>query len=241
VEVRTVSRYVFAVCVVLMAAGVARGQAGQSVRERADILLRRMTVEEKAGQLNQASGVKVGDDVKKVEDEAIEKGRVGSILWLVDVKEINRLQHVAVDRSRLHIPLIFGFDVIHGYRTAFPVPLAMASSWDPSVEEQAQKVAAEDTRAAGIEWTFAPMLDIARDARWGRIVEGAGEDPYLGSAMVRARRVDFREKRSARPAYSCAQSTSRPMARRMAVATTILRTFPRSCCEMCTCLLFMRQ
>jgi beta-glucosidase len=104
----------------------------------------------------------------------------------VDVKEINRLQHVAVDQSRLHIPLLVGFDVIHGYRTVFPVPLAMASSWDPSVEEQAQRVAAEDARAAGIQWTFAPMVDIARDARWGRIVEGAGEDPYLGAAMSRA-------------------------------------------------------
>ena len=157
-----------------------------TIRERADALLRQMTVEEKAGQLNQASGVNVADAMKKVSDEAIEKGRVGSILWLAEVKEINRLQRVAADRSRLHIPLLVGFDVIHGYRTVFPVPLAMASSWDPSVEEQAQRVAAEDSRAAGIQWTFAPMVDIARDARWGRIVEGAGEDPYLGSAMARA-------------------------------------------------------
>ena len=157
-----------------------------TIRKRADALLRQMTVEEKAGQLNQASGVSVADAMKKVSDEAIEKGRVGSILWLAEVKEINRLQRVAVDRSRLHIPLLVGFDVIHGYRTVFPVPLAMASSWDPAVEEQAQRVAAEDSRAAGIQWTFAPMVDIARDARWGRIVEGAGEDPYLGSAMARA-------------------------------------------------------
>src|SRR6202034_2885159 len=98
----------------------------------------------------------------------------------------NRLQHIAVEKSRLHIPLLFGYDVIHGYRITFPVPLAMASSWDPSVEEEAQHVAAVDSRAAGIDWTFAPMLDIARDARWGRIVEGAGEDPYLGAAMARA-------------------------------------------------------
>src|SRR5204863_7175171 len=112
--------------------------------------------------------------------------RVGSVLWLTGVREINRLQHIAVEESRLHIPLLVGFDVIHGYRTNFPVPLAMASSWDPAVEERAQRVAAEDSRAAGINWTFAPMIDIARDARWGRIVEGAGEDPYLGSAMARA-------------------------------------------------------
>ena len=166
-------------------------QTGQSVRERADALLQQMSVEEKVGQLNQASGITAADFVKEVSDDALAKGQVGSILWQVDVKEINRLQHVAVDRSRLHIPLLVGFDVIHGYRTVFPVPLAMAASWDPSVEEQAQRVAAEDARAAGIQWTFAPMVDIARDARWGRIVEGAGEDPYLGSAMARAQVVGF--------------------------------------------------
>jgi len=115
-------------------------------------------------------------------DDLIASGGVGSILWQMN----NRLQHIAIEKSRLHIPIIFGFDVIHGYRTVFPVPLAMASSWDPSVEEQAQHLAAEDARAAGIQWTFTPMVDIARDARWGRIVEGAGEDPYLGSAMARA-------------------------------------------------------
>jgi beta-glucosidase len=100
-----------------------------------------------------------------------------------------------MEKSRLHIPIIFGFDVIHGYRTVFPVPLAMASSWDPSVEEQAQHVAAEDARAAGIQWTFTPMVDIARDARWGRIVEGAGEDPFLGSAMARAQVRGFQGAR----------------------------------------------
>ncbi len=112
--------------------------------------------------------------------------RICAELWLIDVKEINRLQHIAVDKSRLHIPILFGFDVIHGYRTVFPVPLGMASSWDPSVEEQAQRLAGQDARAAGIQWTFTPMVDIARDARWGRIVEGAGEDPYLGAAMAMA-------------------------------------------------------
>ncbi len=91
-----------------------------------------------------------------------------------------------MDKSRLHIPILFAFDVIHGYRTVFPIPLAMAASWDPGVEEAAQHLAGEDARAAGIRWTFTPMVDIARDSRWGRIVEGAGEDPYLGSAMARA-------------------------------------------------------
>src|SRR6201984_2946226 len=104
----------------------------------------------------------------------------------MNVEESNRPEHIAVENARLHIPILFGFDVIHGYRTVFPVPLAMASSWDPSVEEAAQHLAGQDARAAGIQWTFTPMVDIARDARWGRIVEGAGEDPYLGAAMARA-------------------------------------------------------
>jgi len=145
-----------------------------------------MTLDEKVGQLNESSGIVMPGIATEKPDDLIAKGGVGSILWQMDVKEINRLQHIAVEKSRLHIPIIFGFDVIHGYRTVFPVPLAMASSWDPSVEEQAQHLAAEDARAAGIQWTFTPMVDIARDARWGRIVEGAGEDPYLGSAMARA-------------------------------------------------------
>jgi beta-glucosidase len=145
-----------------------------------------MTVEEKAGQLTQSAGVVIPGMGGGKPDDAIAAGRVGSILWLVDTKELNRLQHIAVEKSRLHIPLLMGFDVIHGYRTVFPVPLAMASSWDPSVEEQAQRAAAKDARAAGIQWTFTPMVDIARDARWGRIVEGAGEDPYLGAAMAAA-------------------------------------------------------
>ena len=102
------------------------------------------------------------------------------------MKEINRLQHLAVEKSRLHIPILFGFDVIHGYRTVFPVPLAMASSWDRAWKKPRSSTRRQDARAAGIQWTFTPMVDIARDARWGRIVEGAGEDPYLGAAMARA-------------------------------------------------------
>ena len=154
--------------------------------QRAQALLKQMTLDEKVGQLNQSAGVVMPMLGSQKPDDLITQGRVGSVLWLIDVKEINRLQHLAVEKSRLHIPILFGFDVIHGYRTVFPVPLAMAASWDPSVEESAQKYAAADARAAGIQWTFTPMVDIARDARWGRIVEGAGEDPYLGSAMARA-------------------------------------------------------
>src|SRR5580692_224656 len=155
-------------------------------KQQAEALLKQMTLDEKLGQLNESAGLVMPGIATEKPDDLIEKGGVGSILWQMNVKEINRLQHIAVEKSRLHIPILFGFDVIHGYRAVFPVPLAMASSWDPSVEEQAQHLAAQDARAAGIEWTFTPMVDIARDARWGRIVEGAGEDPVLGSAMARA-------------------------------------------------------
>lgn len=163
----------------------------EEAHRKAEALLQQMTLDEKVGQLNQSSGVQMPMLGSEKPDDLIAQGRVGSVLWLIDVKEINRLQHIAVDKSRLHIPILFAFDVIHGYRTVFPVPLGMASSWDPSVEEQAQHLAGQDARAAGIEWTFTPMVDIARDARWGRMVEGAGEDPYLGAAMAHAQVKGF--------------------------------------------------
>jgi len=173
-------------CLLLASSALAQTLVSPDSVSKAEALLKQMTVDEKVGQLNQSAGMPIAGLVEGKPDDLIVQGKVGSLLWLSDVKEINRLQHLAVEKSRLHIPILFAFDVIHGYRTVFPVPLAMASSWDPSVEEAAQKVAAEDARAAGIQWTFTPMVDIARDARWGRIVEGAGEDPYLGSAMARA-------------------------------------------------------
>src|SRR5712691_11400526 len=161
------------------------GRASAQV-SRAQALLRRMTLEEKIGQLNLSAGVGLGGFITAASDSDIIHGRVGAILWLANPKEMNRMQHLAVEKSRLHIPLLFGLDVIHGYRTLFPIPLGMASSWDPDVEEQAQAFAARGARSAGIRWTFTPMVDIARDARWGRIQEGAGEDPYLGAAMAGA-------------------------------------------------------
>src|SRR6266568_3049490 len=129
----------------------------EQAEQRARVLLKQMTLDEKVGQLNQSAGVQIPMLGSEKPDGLIAQGRVGSILWLVDTKEINRLQHIAVEKSRLHIPIIFAFDVIHGYRTVFPVPLAMASSWDPSVEEQVQHFAGQDARAAGIQWTFTPM------------------------------------------------------------------------------------
>jgi beta-glucosidase len=150
--------------------------------QRATTLLQQLTLEEKVGQLSQLF---LFEPSKKIEDD-VSQGRIGSLLFVTDPVQINRLQHLAVDSSPHHIPLIFGFDVIHGFRTIFPVPLAMAASWDPALVEHSQSIAAAEARSVGIDWAFAPMVDIARDPRWGRIVEGAGEDPYLGSAIAAA-------------------------------------------------------
>ena len=158
--------------------------SGTDVTQRVEALLGRMSLEEKVGQLAQISGEAFMPGPKA--EEVIRKSGAGSVLWLNDPKRFNELQKIAVEETPSGIPLLFGLDVIHGYRTIFPEPLAMASSWDPAVAERAQTVAAREARAAGLHWTFGPMLDIARDARWGRIVEGAGEDPYLGSAMAAA-------------------------------------------------------
>jgi beta-glucosidase len=139
-----------------------------------------MTLEEKIGQMSQ---IAFNSPEGPKRDVLILKGEVGSMLFVRDPREIDRLQHLAVEKTRLHIPLIFGFDVIHGYRTIYPVPLALAASWDPATAEMAQHMAAREASSVGIRWTFGPMLDIARDPRWGRIMEGSGEDPYLGSRM----------------------------------------------------------
>jgi beta-glucosidase len=146
-------------------------------------LLGEMTLAEKIGQLSQFS---YKDMPRDVTEARIRSGEVGSLLFVTDPAEMNRLQKMAVTKSRLHIPLIYGFDVIHGFRTIDPVPLAMASSWDPAMVERTMGMAAKEARADGMHWAFSPMVDIARDSRWGRIMEGAGEDPYLGSAMAAA-------------------------------------------------------
>jgi beta-glucosidase len=171
----------------------------EDVAERVESLLAQMTLAEKAGQLTQlfyfdlppqGAGegglpIDLSAQPAMVEASAAE-GRVGSLLFLRDPAEINRLQRLVIDGNRLGIPALIGFDVIHGLRTILPVPIAMAASWDPQVVEEGQAVAAREARAVGIHWTFGPMVDIARDPRWGRIIEGAGEDPYLGSAMAAA-------------------------------------------------------
>src|SRR5262249_49855609 len=149
-------------------------------------LLRQMTFEEKLGQLQQLDGESNGN-FRPEHLELIRKGLLGSTLNVRGAQRTNQLQRVVVQESRLKIPLLFGFDTIHGYRTIFPIPLAEASSWDPSLGERSAAIAARDAYAAGVRWTFAPMLDIARDPRWGRITEAAGEDPFLGATFARAR------------------------------------------------------
>lgn len=162
------------------------GQRSPAQAERlANDLLGRMTLEEKIGQMEQTAGQPMYTPPAQAEELA-RSGGTGSFLFFTDPVRINELQRIAVTQSRLHIPLLFGYDVIHGFRTIAPVPLAMASSWDPALVERTQAMAAKEARAAGIDWAFAPMVDIARDARWGRIMEGAGEDPFLGQAMAAA-------------------------------------------------------
>src|SRR2546430_2132465 len=161
-------------------------QQRQDIEKEINALIARMTLEEKLGQLQQLDGEGNGN-FRPEHRDLTRKGLLGSTLNVRGVKNTNQLQHVAMDESRLKIPVLLGFDVIHGYRTIFPTPLAEASSWDPTLAERSASIAAQETRAAGVCWTFAPMLDIARDARWGRITEGAGEDPYLGAAFARAR------------------------------------------------------
>jgi beta-glucosidase len=156
------------------------------IEQKIDALVARMTLEEKLGQLQQLGG-DVGGKAEAALLELARKGLLGSTLGVRGARNANELQRAAVEGSRLKIPLIFGFDVIHGYRTIFPIPLGEAASWEPALAERSAYVAATEARAAGVQWTFAPMVDVARDARWGRIAEGAGEDAYLGSQMARAR------------------------------------------------------
>lgn len=163
------------------------------ITERINDLLKRMTVEEKAGQLNQVNGgvftgPAANDPGQKAKIQMTRDGKVGSFLNVIGVKETKNMQKVAVEESRLGIPLLFGFDVIHGYRTIFPIPLAEACSWDLAGIERNASIHAKEAAAAGVHWTFAPMCDISNDPRWGRVMEGAGEDPYLGG-MISAARV----------------------------------------------------
>jgi beta-glucosidase len=164
-----------------------------SIEAKINALVARMTLAEKLGQLQQLDGEANGV-YRPEHPDMIRKGLLGTTLNIRGAKRTNELQRIAMQESRLKIPVIFAFDVIHGYRTIFPVPLGEAASWDTKAVERAAAVAAAEASAAGVRWTFAPMVDIARDARWGRIVEGSGEDTFLGSAMASARVRGFQGK-----------------------------------------------
>lgn len=171
----------------------AQALADAAVEKKVDALLAQMTLEEKVGQLNQYStiidltGPAPTQGEQKAMYDQVREGQVGSLLNVTGAEATRKAQQLAVEGSRLKIPLVFGLDVIHGYRTMFPIPLGEAASFDMALVERSARVAATEAAAAGVHWTFAPMVDIARDARWGRVMEGAGEDPFLGARVAAAR------------------------------------------------------
>ncbi|MDO8971715.1 MAG: glycoside hydrolase family 3 N-terminal domain-containing protein, partial [Saprospiraceae bacterium] len=159
----------------------------QNIESRVEALLAKMTLDEKIGQLNQVPGdISTGTDLK-TDDllSQIRAAKIGSVLSHTNFQNKMTMQRVAVSETRLGIPLVFGFDVIHGYKTIFPIPLAQAASWDMDLIERCERIAAEEASADGQNWTFSPMVDVARDPRWGRVMEGAGED---SSAAIRSQR-----------------------------------------------------
>ncbi|HCV83404.1 MAG TPA: glycosyl hydrolase, partial [Zunongwangia profunda] len=171
-------------------------QDPRDIEQKIDSVLALMTLDEKIGQMVQyngswdVTGPATGtDNEKKLEN--LKNGLVGSMLNVTSVEHTREAQKIVMENSRLKIPLIFGYDVIHGYQTMFPVPLGESASWDLELMEKTARVAGRETAAAGVHWTFAPMMDISRDARWGRIMEGAGEDPYLNSKIAVARIKGF--------------------------------------------------
>lgn len=175
----------------------AQQKLNPETEKKINVLMSKMTLEEKVGQMNQYNGfwdvtgpAPVGGTAEE-KYENIKKGLVGSMLTVRGVKEVKAVQKIAVEQTRLGIPLIIGFDVIHGYKTLSPIPLAEAASWDMKAIEKSAEVAASEAAASGINWTFGPMMDISRDARWGRVMEGAGEDPFLGGKIAAARVKGF--------------------------------------------------
>ena len=165
----------------------------KNIERRVDSVLSLMTLEEKVGQMAQYScnwdvtgPVMTGDY-----ETLLKQGLVGSLFNVYTVDGVRKMQEMALSESRLKIPVLFGYDVVHGYRTIFPMPLAESCSWDLERMRKSAAIAADEASASGIAWTFAPMVDISRDARWGRVMEGAGEDPYLGSLIAKARVEGF--------------------------------------------------
>ena len=191
------TRLIFSLTLLLIFSVVIKAETRKtlSIAQKVDSVLALMTVEEKIGQINQISGRGAVTGPFGPEDkyyiEDVKAGKIGSMLNVVGAETTRKLQKIAVENTRLGIPLLFGFDVIHGYKTIFPMPLGEASSWNPALAEKTSRMAAVEASATGIHWTFAPMVDICRDPRWGRIFEGHGEDPFLGSAFAVAKVKGF--------------------------------------------------
>ena len=203
-----------------------------------DSVLARLTLEEKLGQLTQYRGRwgLTGPQSPEAGVADIRAGRVGSFLGVHGAALTREMQRVAVEESRARVPMLFAHDVIHGFRTIFPVPLAEAASWDPAAVRRAARIAASEAAAHGLHWTFAPMVDIARDPRWGRVVEGAGEDPYLGSVMAAARVRGFQgaDLRDTLTILATAKHFVGSV-RQRAAATTTSRTSPSERCARSIC------
>ena len=215
--------------------------ASPQIERGIDDLLQRMTLEEKLGQLVQyntggtttatTSAGPNGDAAAAPQSERLdamqlaERGLIGSLLNVSGAARVSAYQHAAVDKSRLHVPLLIGADVLHGYRTGYPIPLALAASFDPELVSALSRVAAQEATPSGIRWFYAPMVDISRDARWGRTAEGAGEDAFLGSAMARAyvRRISRATGSMIRRASRPVSSTTRPTEPPKPAATTTPR------------------
>ncbi|WP_343615747.1 beta-glucosidase BglX [Flavobacterium sp.] len=192
--------FILLICINSYAQSKKYKDTSKSIEDRISLLMKEMTLEEKVGQMNQYNGSwdvtgpkpESGSNEEKYNN--IKKGWVGSMLTIRGVKQVRAAQKIAVEESRLGIPLLFGFDVIHGYKTISPIPLAEAASWDLEAIKNSARMAALEASASGLNWTFAPNVDISNDARWGRVMEGAGEDPYLGSKIAVARVNGFQGK-----------------------------------------------
>ncbi|MFI3239582.1 MAG: beta-glucosidase BglX [Bacteroidales bacterium] len=173
------NKYIATICALPIFLASCVGSSLSTTEQRIEDLLSEMTLDEKIGQMNQVTGMGLHEDMKSM----VRTGKVGTILNELDVNTVNELQRIAVEESRLGIPLVIARDVIHGFKTIFPIPLAQAASWNPELAKLGAEVAAKEATSVGIRWTFSPMVDVSRDPRWGRIAESYGEDPYLVSVM----------------------------------------------------------
>src|ERR1700733_5385624 len=188
-------RLVVAVLLLVSVNVMSQTAADARMKTFVDALMKKMTLDEKIGQLNLpgAGDITTGQASSSDIAKKIEQGKVGGLFNIKSVAKIRDVQKIAVEQSRLKIPLLFGMDVIHGYETVFPIPLGLSCSWDMDAVRKSARIAATEASADGICWTFSPMVDIARDPRWGRIAEGNGEDPYLGSQIATAMVKGYQE------------------------------------------------